>query len=208
MKVIAINGSPRKNGNTNRALKIMADELEQQGIEVEIIQIGHLNIHGCIHCGYCWTSEGNQCVFKDDIVNETAKKMREADGFILGSPTYYAGIAGTMKAFLDRVFFTSSGYFKYKVATSISVVRRAGGVDVVHQLNNYLNLAETVIPPSQYWTVAYGMDKGEVIQDEEGIQTIRKNARSMAWLLKIIDAGKENIPVPEEEDHVMTNFIR
>ncbi len=81
-------------------------------------------------------------------------------------------------------------------------------MDVVHQLNNYLNLAETVIPPSQYWTVAYGTDKGEVIQDEEGIQTIRKNARSMAWLLKIIDAGKENIPVPEEEDYVMTNFIR
>ncbi|KEZ91478.1 flavodoxin family protein [Lacrimispora celerecrescens] len=208
MKVIAINGSPRKNGNTNQALKIMADELEQQGIEVEIIQIGHLNIHGCIHCGYCWTSEGNHCVFKDDIVNETAKKMQEADGFILGSPTYYAGIAGTMKAFLDRVFFTSSDYFKYKVATSISVVRRAGGVDVVHQLNNYLNLAQTVMPPSQYWTVAYGMDKGEIIQDEEGIQTIRKNARSMAWLLKIIDAGKENIPVPAEEDHVMTNFIR
>ncbi len=208
MKVIAINGSPRKDGNTNQALKIMAHELERQGIEVEIIHIGHLNIHGCIHCGYCWTSEGNHCVFKDDIVNETAKKMREADGFILGSPTYYAGIAGTMKAFLDRVFFTSSGYFKYKAATSISVVRRAGGVDVVHQLNNYLNLAQTVIPPSQYWTVAYGMDKGEIIQDEEGIQTIRKNARSMAWLLKIIDAGKENIPVPVEEDHVMTNFIR
>ncbi len=208
MKVIAINGSPRKDGNTNQALKIMAHELEQQGIEVEIIHIGHLNIHGCIHCGYCWTSEGNHCVFKDDIVNETAKKMREADGFILGSPTYYAGIAGTMKAFLDRVFFTSSGYFKYKAATSISVVRRAGGVDAVHQLNNYLNLAQTVIPPSQYWTVAYGMDKGEIIQDEEGIQTIRKNARSMAWLLKIIDAGKENIPVPVEEDHVMTNFIR
>ena len=208
MKVIAINGSPRKDGNTNQALKIMAHELEQQGIEVEIIHIGHLNIHGCIHCGYCWTSEGNHCVFKDDIVNETAKKMREADGFILGSPTYYAGIAGTMKAFLDRVFFTSSGYFKYKAATSISVVRRAGGVDVVHQLNNYLNLAQTVMPPSQYWTVAYGMDKGEIIQDEEGIQTIRKNARSMAWLLKIIDAGKENIPVPVEEDHVMTNFIR
>ncbi len=208
MKVIAINGSPRKNGNTNQALKIMADELEQQGIEVEIIQIGHMDIHGCIHCGYCWTSEENQCVFKDDIVNETAKKLRGADGFILGSPTYYAGIAGTMKAFLDRVFFTSSGYFKYKVATSISVVRRAGGVDVVHQLNNYLNLAQTVIPPSQYWTVAYGMDKGEVIQDEEGIQTIRKNARSMAWLLKIIDAGKENTPVPLEEGHVMTNFIR
>lgn len=208
MKVIAINGSPRKNGNTIQALKIMADELEGQGIEVEIIQIGHLNIRGCIGCGYCRTSEENQCVFKDDIVNDVAKKMREADGFILASPTYYAGIAGTMKAFLDRVFYTSSKYFKYKVATSISVVRRAGGVDVVHQLNNYLNLAQTVMPPSQYWTIAYGLAKGEVIQDKEGIQTIRKNARSMAWLLNIIDAGKEKIPAPVDEDHVMTNFIR
>lgn len=208
MKVIAINGSPRKNGNTSQALKIMADELEEQGIEVEIIQIGHLNIHGCIGCGYCRTSADNQCVFKDDIVNDIAKKMREADGFILASPTYYAGIAGTMKAFLDRVFYTSSKYFKYKVATSISVVRRAGGVDVVHQLNNYLNLAQTVMPPSQYWTIAYGLAKGEVIQDKEGIQTIRKNARSMAWLLNIIDAGKEKIPAPVDEDHVMTNFIR
>ena len=208
MKVIAINGSPRKNGNTSQALKIMADELEEQGIEVEIIQIGHLNIHGCIGCGYCRTSADNQCVFKDDIVNDVAKKMREADGFILASPTYYAGIAGTMKAFLDRVFYTSSKYFKYKVATSISVVRRAGGVDVVHQLNNYLNLAQTVMPPSQYWTIAYGLAKGEVIQDKEGIQTIRKNARSMAWLLNIIDAGKEKIPAPVDEDHVMTYFIR
>ncbi|WP_055668205.1 flavodoxin family protein [Desnuesiella massiliensis] len=208
MKVIAINGSPRKNGNTSQALKVMTDELEQQGIEIEIIQIGQLNIHGCIGCEYCFTSEENHCVFKDDIVNEVAKKMREADGFILASPTYYAGIAGTMKSFLDRVFYTSSDYFKYKVATSISVVRRAGGVDVVHQLNNYLNLAQTVMPPSQYWTVAYGLEKGEVHQDEEGIQTLRKNARSMAWLLKTIDAGKEKIPVPVEEDHVMTNFIR
>lgn len=208
MKVIAINGSPRKNGNTSQVLKIMADELAEQGIEVEIIQIGHINIHGCIGCGYCKTSNENHCVFKDDIVNEVAKKMREADGFILASPTYYAGIAGTMKSFLDRVFFTSSNYFKYKVATSISVVRRAGGVDVVHQLNNYLNLAQTVMPPSQYWTIAYGMAKGEAIEDKEGIQTIRKNARSMAWLLEIIDAGKEKIPVPVEEDHVMTNFIR
>ncbi len=208
MKVIAINGSPRKNGNTSQALKVMTDELEQQGIEVETIQVGQLDIHGCIGCGYCWTSDEHHCVFKDDIVNETAKKMREADGIILSSPTYYAGIAGTMKAFLDRVFYTSSAYFKYKVATSISVVRRAGGVDVVHQLNNYLNLAQTVIPPSQYWTVAYGREKGEVLQDEEGIQTLRKNARAMAWLLKPIEAGKDKIPVPMEEQRVMTNFIR
>ncbi len=208
MKVIAINGSPRKSGNTSQALEVMADELKNYGIEVETIQVGHLNIHGCIGCGYCDTSEKNHCIFKDDIVNESAEKMREADGFILASPTYYAGIAGTMKAFLDRVFYTSSGYFKYKVATSISVVRRAGGVDVVHQLNNYLNLAETILPPSQYWTIAYGLEKGEVLKDGEGIQTLRKNARAMAWLLEIIATGKEKIPFPEDEERVTTHFIR
>jgi multimeric flavodoxin WrbA len=159
-------------------------------------------------CGYCWTSDKNQCVFKDDILNEVSMKMREADGFILGSPTYYAGIAGPMKSFLDRLFFSSSDYFKYKVATSVAVVRRAGAVDVIHQLNNYLNLAQTVIPPSQYWTVAYGMDKGEILQDGEGIQTIRKNARAMAWLLTLIDAGKDMVPLPEDEERIMTNFIR
>jgi len=134
--------------------------------------------------------------------------MRQADGLILASPTYYAGIAGTMKSFLDRVFYTSSDYFKFKVATSISVVRRAGGVDVVHQLNNYLNLAETILPPSQYWTSAYGREKGEVLQDGEGVQTLRKNARAMAWLLKAVALAKEAIPLPAEEDRVMTNFIR
>lgn len=208
MKIILINGSPRKDGNTSKALEVMEEELKKQGIETENIQIGHLKIHGCIGCGYCGTSEDNQCVFKEDIVNETAKKMRKADGFILATPTYYAGIAGTMKSFLDRVFFTSSDYFKYKVATSIAVVRRAGGVDAVHQLNNYLNLAEVIIPPSQYWTVAYGMDKGEVVGDQEGIQTLRKNAKSMAWVLKAIEVGKEKIPMPENEGHTMTNFIR
>lgn len=208
MKVVAINGSPRVNGNTSTALRIMAEELGKQGIDVETIQIGQLAIHGCTGCGYCATSPQNQCVFKEDIVNEAAAKMREADGFILASPTYYAGIAGTMKAFLDRVFYTSSGYFKFKVATSLSVVRRAGGVDTVHQLNNYLNLAETVIPPSQYWTSAYGMRKGEVLKDEEGIQTLRKNARAMAWLLNAVELGKEKIPLPPEEDRAITNFIR
>ena len=208
MKVIAINGSPRMNGNTATALKAMTDELERQGIETETIEIGNKSIHGCIACNHCFRSEGNRCVFQDDLVNETAQKMREADGFILGCPTYYAGIPGTMKSFLDRVFYTSSRYFRLKVATSCAVVRRAGGVDVVHQLNNYLNLAQTVIPPSQYWTIAYGRDKAEVVGDGEGMQTLVKNARCMAWLLKLIEAGKDTVPLPEDEKRVMTNFIR
>lgn len=208
MKVIAINGSPHRNGNTGKALELMTEELEREGIEAEIIQVGHQPIHGCIGCNYCATSESNRCVFKDDLVNETARKMREADGIILASPTYYAGIAGAMKCFLDRVFYTSSDYFRYKVGTAIAVVRRAGGVDVVHQLKSYLELAQTVTPPSQYWTVAYGMEPGEILQDGEGVQTIRKNARAMAWLLKVMDAGKKSVPLPEEDDRVITNFIR
>ena len=208
MKVIAINGSPHKNGNTTLALKTMTDELEKQGIETETIQIGQQNIHGCIACGHCSKSEGNRCVFADDGLNEIAQKMRNADGFILGCPTYYAGIPGTMKSFLDRVFYTSSRYFRGKVATSAAVVRRAGGVDVVHQLNNYLNLAQTVIPPSQYWTIAYGRTPGEVEGDGEGMQTLVKNARSMAWLLKLIEHGKDVLPLPVDEPRVMTSFIR
>lgn len=208
MKVIAINGSPRVNGNTTLALKTMTDELERLGIETETIQIGKESIHGCIACGHCAKSEGNRCVFTDDCVNEVSQKMREADGFILGCPTYYAGIPGTMKSFLDRVFYAGTRYFRLKVATSCAVVRRAGGVDVVHQLNNYLNLAQVVIPPSQYWTIAYGRDKGEVAGDGEGMQTLLKNARSMAWLLKLIEAGKDTIPLPENEQRVVTNFIR
>jgi len=186
----------------------MAEELERQGIEVETIQIGQMKIQGCIRCMHCRTSEGNRCVNKDDIVNEVAAKMRAADGFILASPTYYAGIAGTMKDFLDRAFFSSVFHFKYKVGTSVAVVRRAGGVDVVHQLNNYLNLSQTVIAPSQYWTVGYGADSGEVISDEEGVQTLRRNAQYMAWLLKIIEETKDKIPHPADEPRVRMNFIR
>lgn len=208
MKVIAINGSPRKDGNTATALKIMSEELEKEGIGVEIIHVGSENIPGCKGCFYCGVSENNHCVIKDDLVNETALKMREADGIILGSPTYYGGISGTMKCFLDRIFFSSSRYFKYKVGTPVAVVRRAGGVDVTHQLNNYLNLSEMITPPSQYWMIGYGREKGEIAEDGEGVQTISKNARAMAWLLKVVAAGKESVPLPEEEGRVMTNFIR
>jgi multimeric flavodoxin WrbA len=211
MKVIAINGSPNKDGNTATALEAMTEVLKEEGIGTEIVQVGGKLIHGCIGCGHCWSSENNLCVFKDDLVNDTSQKLREADGIILGAPTYYAGIPGDMKAFLDRVFFSSSSYFKYKVGTSITVVRRAGGVDVVHQLMNYFNLAETVTPPSQYWTIAYGREKGEVLQDAEGMQTLRKNARAMAWLIKIIAASKGKIPTPDEthkEERAITNFVR
>jgi multimeric flavodoxin WrbA len=207
MKVTAINGSPHKDGNTAIVLRAMSDILKDQGIETEIINVGSGEIQGCIACGRCRDSADGLCVF-DDIVNAASLSMRKSDGIILGAPTYYAGIPGAMKCFLDRLFFSSSSYFKYKAATAVAVVRRAGGVDVVHQLMNFLNLSETVTPPSQYWTVVYGRTEGEVRHDGEGMQTVTKNARALAWLIKVIDASRGRVPTPEEEPRVITNFIR
>lgn len=206
MHVIALNGSPHKDGNTFIVLQAMAEELQKEGITTEIIQIGDKLLHGCIGCAYCRTSENNLCVFTDDIVNEVSLKLRAADGFIFGSPTYYAGVSGTMKCFLDRLFYSSSRYFKNKVATSVSVARRAGTLDAANQMNNFLKLGQVIMPASQYWPVVFGATKGEVLQDPEGMQTVRKTAQSMAWILKSLKAA--SLPVPEEEKRIMTNFIR
>ncbi|MCL1817747.1 MAG: flavodoxin family protein [Spirochaetaceae bacterium] len=209
MKVIAINGSPRKDSNTGKALSLMSEELAKDGIETEIITVGNENIHGCVACRACLSSEGNRCAITTDCLNDVAEKARAADGIILGSPTYFAGIAGTMKCFLDRFFYNSRPYLQGKAAASVAITRRAGAVDTVHQLNNYLNLAEMVIAPSQYWVIAYGMEQGEIFQDDEGIQTVRKNARALSWVLRIIAAAKTQIPYPADtEPRIRTNFIR
>ena len=208
MKVVAINGSPRENGNTFFALSKMAEELKKEKIETEIIQVGSQKIRGCMACGNCFNTDNHHCSITDDMFNKTVNIIREADGIILGSPTYYSGMAGTMKSFLDRLFYTSSWCFKYKVGASVSIARRAGTVDVMHQLNNYFNLAEMIIAPSQYWTVAFGAAKGEVAKDEEGLQTLQKHAAAMAWLLKILDATKSTVPFPAPQERKWTNFIR
>lgn len=208
MKVIAINGSPNKNGNTYESLVLVTTELEKQGIETEIIHIGNKAIRGCIGCNVCQNSEGNNCIFKDDPVNETADKMKDADGIILGSPVYYSGIAGTMKSFLDRVFYSKSKYFRYKVCTAVAAVRRSGGVDTFHQLNNYFNLGEMIIVPSHYWSVIHGRTKGEVLQDEEGVQTLQEAGKSMAWLMKSLEYSKTVIERPEKEERKWTHFVR
>jgi multimeric flavodoxin WrbA len=209
MKVIALNGSPRQESNTGKALVVMAEELARDSIETEIITVGNQNIHGCHSCGYCSKSENHHCAITKDGVNEIADKARLADGLILGAPTYYAGIAGTMKCLLDRLFYTSRQYLRGKVGASVAIARRAGAVDTIHQLNNYLNLAEMVISPSQYWVIAFGMEQGEIFKDLEGFQTIRRSARAMAWLLKMIDAAKTSLPFPADtEKRARTNFIR
>ena len=210
MNVVAINGSPRHDGNTGIALDCMAGELRNEGIPTEIIHVGNMLLHGCIGCSHCFSSENNLCVFQDDGLNAIMSRMREADGLIIGSPTYFGGIPGTLKCFLDRVFYASRKTCALcnKVGAAVVAVRRAGGVDVFRQINNYFTLSEMVIPPSQYWVVGYGMAKGEIRQDAEGMQTVRRNANAMAWQLKVIAAAKGSIPLPRDEKREMMNFIR
>ncbi len=205
MKVIAINGSPKPMGNTYTALKTVCDELELQGIETEILHIGNMNITGCIGCGRC--SKGH-CVFSDDSLRSIVEKVYAADGLLLGSPVYYASIAGTMKSFLDRLFFPNRGRLRLKIGASIAVPRRSGGITTFDQLNNYFLISEMMITPSYYWNVIHGSAPGEVTQDGEGMSVLRNLANNMAWMIKIKEYCKEALPTPEQAPREWTNFIR
>jgi len=211
MKVIAINGSPKAEGNTFHALKIVLEELGNEGITSEIIHIGNKNIRGCLACGKCARNKDEKCIQTKDDVNDWIAKMKEADGILLGSPVYYASISGTMKAFLDRAFYVSGangGMFRHKVGASIAAVRRSGGLPAFNVLNNYLLYAEMLIPASNYWNVIHGARPGEVLQDEEGIQIMRVLGRNMAWLMKLVNHGKGSITPPVAERKQYMNFIR
>ena len=211
MNVIAINGSPKKEGNTYHALKMVLDELDKEGISGEILHIGNKNIRGCLACGSCAKNKDQKCIQSKDEVNGWIAQMTEADGILLGSPVYYADIAGTMKAFLDRVFYVSGSngnLFRHKVGASIVAVRRSGGLPAFHALNNYLMYSEMLIPASNYWNVIHGARPGEVVQDEEGMQIMRVLGRNMAWLMKLVAAGKDSIPAPEKEKKRYMNFVR
>lgn len=211
MKVVAFNGSPRKNGNTYEAIKVVAEELEKDNIEVEIIHVGNKLIQGCLACGGCARSMDEKCSNSKDPVNEWIQKMKEADGIILGAPTHYSAIPGTMKSFLDRAFYVASvnkGLFRHKVGASVVAVRRSGGVPTFDQLNNFLNYSEMLMPTSNYWNVAYGAAPGETAQDDEGMQIMRVLGKNMAWLLELVKNGKDNVKESEREDKTFMNFIR
>lgn len=211
MKVVAINGSPKSNGNTYEAIKAVAKELEKENIEVEIIHVGNKEVRGCLACGGCGRNKNERCVIENDDVNEWIQKMKDADGIILGSPVYYSAIAGTMKAFLDRAFYVASsngGMFRHKVGASVVAVRRSGGLPVFDQLNNYINYSEMVMPTSNYWNVVYGTAPGEAARDEEGMQIMSVLGKNMAWIMKVIDFGKGKIEEPERDKKVFMNFIR
>lgn len=208
MKVIAINGSPKENGNTYHALKMVSDQLEKEGIETEIIHVGNKNIRGCLACGGCAKNKNEKCVINDEV-NDIIQKMKNADGIIIGSPVYYASIAGTMKSFLDRAFYVASangGLYRHKIGASVAVARRSGEIAAFDHLNHYFTVAEMFLASSNYWNAIHGRMPGDVLQDEEGVQTMRILGKNMAFLLKAVDKSKKELP--EKEAKIMTSFIR
>jgi multimeric flavodoxin WrbA len=209
MKVIGINGSPKKEGNTYQALNLVMTELEAEGIETEIIHVGKHKVRGCMGCGMCFKNRDEKCIFDDDPVNEWIQKMKDADGIVLGSPVHYSGVAGTMKSFLDRAFYVggaNGNLYRHKVGASLAAVRRSGGIPTIEQLNKYLDYAEMVMAKSNYWTVIHGAQPGEVLQDGEGVQIMRVLGKNMAYIMKSM--ADSDVEAPEGERKVMTNFIR
>ncbi|MHC1696926.1 MAG: flavodoxin family protein [Geobacteraceae bacterium] len=210
MKVVAFNGSPNKEGNTWQAIKMVTLELENEGIETEIVHVGNKTIRGCTACYQCVKNKNEQCVLPGDEVNEWIQKMKQADGIILGSPVHFSAIGGTMKSFLDRAFFITSvndGLLRHKVGAAVVAVRRSGGLPTFDQLNNFLNYAEMLIPTSNYWNVIHGRTPGEVAQDIEGKQIMRVLGKNMAWLMKLVEHGTGAIAPPEREDKTFFSFI-
>lgn len=211
MKAVAFNGSPNKEGNTFHAIKMVADELEKEGIATEIIHVGNKAIRGCTACGQCRKHVNEQCVLPGDEVNEWLQLMKHADGIILGSPVHYAAMGGTMKSFLDRAFYVAGangGLLRHKVGASVVAVRRSGGLPTFNQLNNFLCYAEMLIPTSNYWNVIHGTTPGEAVQDEEGVQIMRVLGKNMAWLMKLVEHGKGTIEPPEQEAKTYMHFVR
>lgn len=205
MKVLMINGSPRSDGNTSAALSQMDKIFAGEGILTETIQIGQMDIRGCIACGSC--AENGKCIF-DDIVNETALKFEEADGLVAASPVYYASANATLIAFLDRLFYSTHFDKTMKVGASVVAARRGGLSATFDELNKYFTISGMPVASSQYWNSIHGRAPGEAVQDAEGLQTMRTLARNMAFLIKSIALGREAYGLPEKETPERTNFIR
>jgi len=208
MKVLLLNGSSHKEGCTFTALREIADQLAKEDIDSEIIQLGTDPIRDCIGCRKCAELDA-QCVFDDDIINEIIQKAKESDGFIFGTPVYYAHPNGRILSVLDRVFYAGGSAFTQKPGAAIASARRAGTTASFDVLNKYFTINQMPIVSSTYWNNVHGNAPSEVKQDLEGLQVMRNLARNMAWLLKAIEAGKQaGINPPEAERTHKTNFIR
>lgn len=204
MKVLLVNGSPHAQGNTFIALSEVSAALQKEEIETEIVSIGTLPVRGCIACGKC--KEIGHCVFQDELYTQIAEKLDSSDGFIVGSPTYYAGPNGSLCALLDRLFYSQGHKLKYKPAAAVAVCRRGGASATFDRLNKYFTINNMPVVSSQYWNSVHGRTAGEAKQDEEGLQTMRTLGRNMAWLLKKIHADATATPEPEKWKP--THFIR
>lgn len=208
MKVLLINGSPNTNGCTFTALSEVAGELKRNGIETEIVQIGKKPVRGCIGCGGC-ARNGGRCVFNDDILNSIIDKAETSDGFIFGSPVYYASANGSMISLMDRLFYAGGKYFSYKPGAVVVSARRAGTTATYDQLNKYIGISNMLQVPAPYWNMVHGNSAEEVMQDKEGLWIMRMLGRNMAWLLRLIETGKKNgVDAPEMIPRERTNFIR
>ena len=206
MKVVLINGSPNEKGCTYTALKEVADELQRQGVEAEIVHIGKAPVRGCLDCGGC--RKTGRCVF-DDAVNTLAETLIQADGLVFGSPVFYAGISGQLKCFMDRLFYSRGAQLSGKPAAAVVSARRGGCVSAFDDINRFFTINRMPVVSSQYWNQVHGNTPDEVRKDEEGLQILRTLARNMAWLLKNLEAGREaGVPEPEREAPLRTNFIR
>lgn len=206
MKVALVNGSPHAKGTTYAALSEVSSALKANGIETEIIQVGAKPVAGCLGCGKCRVT--GACVF-GDVVNRFVERLNEFDGFVFGSPVHYASASGAITSFLDRVFYSGSAKMAFKPGAVVACARRGGTTATLDQLTKYLTINQMPVVSSQYWNMVHGHDPEEARRDLEGMQTMRVLGNNMAWLLKCIEAGKQNgVTLPEREDRVWTNFIQ
>jgi len=205
MKVLLINGSPNEKGCTFTALTEVANTLQSNGIETEMLYLGKKPIAGCIACGHC--SQTGKCVF-DDKVNEVVARLDEYDGIVVGSPVYYAGPSGQLTAFLDRLFYVKGSKMAGKLGAAVVSCRRGGASAAFDRLNKYFTISNMHIVGSQYWNQVHGFTPDDVRKDKEGLQTMRTLGQNMAWLLKCIEAGKKaGIEKPVYEPRESTHFI-
>ena len=205
MNVLMINGSPRKDGNTTIAVNEMVKVFESENVEVEVVQVGTMDIRGCIACGSCHKT--GKCVF-DDIVNTLHSKLAAADGVVIASPVYYASANGSLISLLDRLFYSNRSDLTMKVGASIAIARRGGASATFDELNKYFTISGMPIVSSYYWNSVHGRDKGEAVEDVEGLYTMRMLAKNMVFLMKSIALGKNEYGMPERETRKATNFIR
>jgi len=203
-KALLINGSPNEFGCTYTALCQVQKKLDEHGIETEILYLGRQALPGCMDCGAC--SKLGKCVY-DDVVNRIAERLEEFDAIVVGAPVHYSGPSAHVCAFMDRLFF-GGGMPKYKVGLAIAAVRRTGGLDVYHQLNNYMDITNFIRVPLPYWGVIYGNSGGDMVADEEGVSVMRIAGKQMAWLMKSLEHAKDTVPMPELPERKWTHFVR